>query len=403
MFKKHLLRANIYFVIAAIGLITAWWLNGIASLEAGSFAAGLALYADAWFGTPVDWVLSVDLLVVAIAVVIFMIIEARRLGMKRVWLYFLVSGFTAIAFTFPLFMAFRERALRRRRLAGGRIESFEFDGHRVDVWRPATKSQELEPNTPVVVLHDGKNIFDEALSHNGTTWGVLDSIRAGEVRGQLPLIIAVWGFSDATRLRELAPEMILSKHPEFWNNVPDDYKTTGTEPMGDAYVSLISDAILPFVAERYGLRLSAERTAVGGASMGGLMSLYLIAQRPELFGSAICFSTHWWFGGATMVDELVAALPAVGSHRVWTDRGNIELDSVYQGLHEQAVEALRARGYGSGPGAYGQLRPGMTGAELEAIKATGLDLMHAVYPNTGHHERYWRRRLPDALNWWLKS
>jgi predicted alpha/beta superfamily hydrolase len=45
----------------------------------------------------------------------------------------------------------------------------------------------------------------------------------------------------------------------------------------------------------------------------------------------------------------------------------------------------------------------MTGAELEAIKVTGLDLVHAVYPNTGHHERYWRRRLPDALNWWLKS
>ena len=47
----------------------------------------------------------------AIAVVVFMISEARRLKMKRVWLYILLSGITAMAFTFPLFMAMRERKL----------------------------------------------------------------------------------------------------------------------------------------------------------------------------------------------------------------------------------------------------------------------------------------------------
>jgi hypothetical protein len=33
--------------------------------------------------------------------------------MKRVWLYILLSGFTAMAFTFPLFMAMRERQLEK--------------------------------------------------------------------------------------------------------------------------------------------------------------------------------------------------------------------------------------------------------------------------------------------------
>ena len=68
-------------------------------------------YAGAWFGTAVDWVLSADFTVVAIAVVVFMIAEARRLKMKRVWLYIVLSGITAMAFTFPLFMAMRERKL----------------------------------------------------------------------------------------------------------------------------------------------------------------------------------------------------------------------------------------------------------------------------------------------------
>ena len=402
MFKSHLIRAYIYFAIAAIGLVTAWWLNGIVSVSAGSLDAALATYQAAWFGSPVDWVLSIDLLVVALAAAVFMIYESRKLGMKRVWLYFLASGVTALAFTFPLFMAMRELRKRRRLLAEGDIESFVFDGHRVDVWRPGRKGP-LAPDTPVLVMHDGKNVFDEKLAYKGTTWGVLDALREGEVRGRHPLIIAVWGLSDETRLRELAPEAIAARHPEIWQNVPAEYKTTGTEPMGDAYVSLISDAILPFVAERYGLELHPERTAVAGASMGGLMSIYLVASRPEVFGTAIAMSTHWWFGGELMVDELVASLPEPGSHRVWTDRGNIELDAIYAGLHERAVAACQARGYGQGPGAIGKMRHGMSGAELEAVKTTDLDLMHAVYSNTGHHERYWRRRIADAMNWWLRA
>jgi hypothetical protein len=50
-------------------------------------------------------------LIAAIAGSAFMIIEAKKLGMKRVWLYILLSGITAFAFTFPLFLAMRERKL----------------------------------------------------------------------------------------------------------------------------------------------------------------------------------------------------------------------------------------------------------------------------------------------------
>jgi len=81
-------------------------------------------YLDAWFGSAVDWVLSLDLLIVAIAGSAFMIFEARKLGIKRVWLYIALSGLTAFAFTFPLFLAVRERKLAQ--LAAG---SLEVDGN----------------------------------------------------------------------------------------------------------------------------------------------------------------------------------------------------------------------------------------------------------------------------------
>lgn len=58
-------------VLAVVGLVTAWIFNGLAVMNSEDYAA-------AWFGTAVDWVLSADLTIVAIAVVVFMITEARR-------------------------------------------------------------------------------------------------------------------------------------------------------------------------------------------------------------------------------------------------------------------------------------------------------------------------------------
>jgi len=103
----HHSRFWFYLVVSLLGLTTAMVFNGIASVEGAD-------YLSAWFGSPVDWVLSLDLLVVAVAGSAFIILEGRRLGMKRLWLYILLSGVTAFAFTFPLFLAMRERKLGQR-------------------------------------------------------------------------------------------------------------------------------------------------------------------------------------------------------------------------------------------------------------------------------------------------
>jgi hypothetical protein len=58
-------------------------------------------------------VLTYDLGIVAVAGVIFMFVEAKRIGMKRVWVLVLLSGITAMAFVFPLFLALRERHLEK--------------------------------------------------------------------------------------------------------------------------------------------------------------------------------------------------------------------------------------------------------------------------------------------------
>ena len=97
----------VYLALAVSGLITAWIFNGIAVMTGQD-------YGSAWTASAVDLVLTYDLGIVAVAGVIFMFVEAKRIGMKKVWILVLLSGITAMAFVFPLFLALRERKLSEK-------------------------------------------------------------------------------------------------------------------------------------------------------------------------------------------------------------------------------------------------------------------------------------------------
>ncbi|MEN9604296.1 MAG: hypothetical protein RL545_985 [Actinomycetota bacterium] len=97
----------VYLTLAITGLVTAWIFNGIAVMTGQD-------YGSAWTASAVDLVLTYDLGIVAVAGVIFMFVEAKRIGMKKVWILVLLSGITAMAFVFPLFLALRERKLSEK-------------------------------------------------------------------------------------------------------------------------------------------------------------------------------------------------------------------------------------------------------------------------------------------------
>jgi hypothetical protein len=97
----------VYAALAVSGLTGTWWFN----LQVDS--GGVGGYLGDWFATPASSSAAVDVLVVAVAAVVFILAEGRRLGMRRVWVLALMTPLTAVAFTFPLFLALRERRLGR--------------------------------------------------------------------------------------------------------------------------------------------------------------------------------------------------------------------------------------------------------------------------------------------------
>jgi hypothetical protein len=92
-----------YLILAVAGLIGTWYFNALAIVQLRDFLGDLVTSGPAVSS------ITVDLLVVALAGSVFVIVEARRLGMRFGWLYVAGAAVTAFAFTFPLFLAMRER------------------------------------------------------------------------------------------------------------------------------------------------------------------------------------------------------------------------------------------------------------------------------------------------------
>jgi len=114
MTLKQRYLCGFYGLTALLALIVTW-----AQLspyyqharDLGDIAAGLGRYLLDMRVTPAARAISADLLVMGLAVSVFMILEARRLGIRFVWVYIALGFAVAAGFSFPLFMIARERHL----------------------------------------------------------------------------------------------------------------------------------------------------------------------------------------------------------------------------------------------------------------------------------------------------
>lgn len=104
MLKNWNSRSITYLSLAIAGLVGTWYFNILAIQQGRDF------FAD-WSSTPAVLSATTDLFVIATAASVFIFLEGRRLKIKFWWLFVLGSFITAIAFTFPLFLAIRERKM----------------------------------------------------------------------------------------------------------------------------------------------------------------------------------------------------------------------------------------------------------------------------------------------------
>ncbi len=109
-------------------------IGGLAFVGTWGNVLGLAKQRGFWNATLIFWqdvlvnessrFITIDILFLGLAVVVWMVLEARRLKIPGVWLYVVFGLFIAISLAVPLFLIHRERKLAV-----------------------------LEPNAPAVTMH----------------------------------------------------------------------------------------------------------------------------------------------------------------------------------------------------------------------------------------------------------
>lgn len=236
---------------------------------------------------------------------------------------------------------------------------------------------------PVLYMQDGQNLFDgarRATSWNRQTWGV-DTVAAELITtGKIPPIIIVGiDHRGAERGRQYYPQAAYERLDSAIR------QNLGPAPFSDAYLAFLVNVLKPVIDGRY--RTERETSFIMGSSMGGLVSLYGLAEYPRVFRAAGCLSTHWPMaipGTAVSNEPLFAAYEGylrdkhLRPGRIWFDHGTVGLDAAYGPYQDRIDSLLVQQGW----------KP-------------GIDFVSKTYPGADHSEEAWRARLGESLQFLL--
>lgn len=118
-----------YAVIGLIAIVGTWG-NVIGLLGEYGFLNGTLKFWQDVLVNESSRFITIDVLFLAMAVVVWMVLEARRLQIPGVWLYVVFGFLVAISLAFPLFMIHREMKLAAKEpgAAGGTLRLYDAAG-----------------------------------------------------------------------------------------------------------------------------------------------------------------------------------------------------------------------------------------------------------------------------------
>jgi predicted alpha/beta superfamily hydrolase len=209
---------------------------------------------------------------------------------------------------------------------------------------------------PVLYMHDGQNLFDEATGFAGE-WGVDETLdRLAREKG-LELIVVGIDNSDK-RINELKP----------WA----DPKYGAGE--ADAYLRFVVEVVKPFVDAHYRTRPGRKDTGIMGSSLGGLTSWYAAFVQTRVFGRYGVFSPSYWI--APQAYEFARSKQLPRDTRMYQSIGGREGGD---NEHDETVAAaVRMEA---------ALRHAQPRLKLRAV----------VRAEAEHNERAWREEFPAAV------
>jgi predicted alpha/beta superfamily hydrolase len=239
----------------------------------------------------------------------------------------------------------------------------------VRVFLPRQYEQQNDTRFGLLVMHDGQNVFEHPESARWPTWSADRALQWLLDEGRLPgpwIIVAV--DHGLGRFEDFSP------WPEPRANV------TGH---AHAYARFITDELVPWARGRFRLHEGPQFTATCGSSLGGLISLFLGWQRPDVFGRVVALSPSVMWSEDGLFRHWTAHTGKWT--KIWLDAGDGERfyrDNFLMEYGQRVVDFHQ---------------------HLLSLGYAHHEVRCFIEPGGMHDEATWARRLPMALEWALGS
>jgi len=232
----------------------------------------------------------------------------------------------------------------------------------IAVWLPPNYNP--DSTYPVLYLHDGQNMFDKRHAAYGAIWEADKTaerlIRQGFLR---PLILV--GIDNNLQREE---EYTLQRDPREKRG-------------GNArnYGKFLTEELKPFIDSHYQTKAGPENCGVAGSSLGGLVSLTLALDYPEVFGLCGAISASLWWANQKSLYDVLAQATRLSDSRIWFDMGTEE--GKYPGCINPPFTLTR-----------------LLASRLEQIGLLpGWNYYYQEIVGGQHHENDWRDRFDRIL------
>ena len=223
-------------------------------------------------------------------------------------------------------------------------------------------------NAPLLIMHDGQNLFEDTKAAFKKCWGLVDLMK----QDALPKCRII-GLSNNQighgRVNEYSPYVCTD---EFGLN--SLYKGHGG--LGDLYLNWIMRELVP----EYQARYATSSVYMAGSSMGGYISLCAALCYPKELDGIIGLSNAWWFAYQPLKEAVRAfkgCLPKLYLDTGTDEAEDLKLNQLYLELHRDLCKELQDK------------NPNVM---VQRIIAYGQ-----------HHETAWRARIAEILNFILNS
>jgi glycosidase/predicted alpha/beta superfamily hydrolase len=222
------------------------------------------------------------------------------------------------------------------------------------IYLPPSYASHPERRYPVLYMHDGQNLFDAKTASYGVEWGIDETVDKLVAEGRMAEIIVVGIDNSPDRIAEYTP----CCDPKY-----------GGGKLG-AYEKFTVDTVKPYVDRTLRTRPGKEDTAIMGSSLGGIASVQIAQDRPDVFSRAGGVSSSFWWNQRSMIGKL-PLLPVA-----------FYLDA---GSDGDGVEDTRA----------------MRDAMLATGYRQGINLQYYEALGGSHNEKSWAARVDRPLTWFF--